>query len=139
LIVYDRYFYDRLIHFRASGLWYGLARLLAPAPDVGFVLLPELAVWEARMLDLVARKHELEGVRIASGDLASIALVWEHFRDLAACAGSVHVIDSGEAAGIESAWALIQERLPAALATAREGSLEGLATEAVAETEACRE
>ena len=85
--------------------------LLNRAQRLGFVLLPELPVWEGRMLARLHKKSEVEGVRIADADLDSLAMVWERFERFAASARSIHVIDSGTTSGIDSDRAAMSDPL----------------------------
>ncbi len=110
VIIYDRYFYDRYVHFGREEWLYKLVEWLTPRPTLGFVLFPQPAVWEERLL----KRLERRGVRLealSEADRRELAHVRERYGDL--CTRHPHLRRMSSTSGecIEAAWQAVRSIL----------------------------
>lgn len=82
VLLFDRYFHDRFVHFDKTGILYRLASWAVPSPGLTFVLIPETAVWEQRILERLSRRFGMSLTELSEIDrdeLEGVARRYEAF------------------------------------------------------------
>jgi thymidylate kinase len=119
VVIFDRYFYDRFIHFNADGTIFKLAWLLAPTPDVGFVLLPAHDAWEQRILNRLRKRFGVAVERLSDDDRDQLTFVRNRYESFMNMNPELLRVDSAQADACDSAAALLLNHMNGAAASHR--------------------
>ena len=112
ILLLDRYFIDRFIHFNPDGVLYRIAASLAPAPDLLFILIPDRDEWEQRIVARIARRFDMQLSRLPEADQRELDFVRSRYARMAErCKPKAIVLDSRDEAVFERSLKIVREQL----------------------------
>lgn len=112
VIIYDRFLYDRCMHFDGKSWRMRVAKLVFFRPAVTLVLLPKLEEHEKRFLKRIEKRHGIELEQMSSDDRAELAMVRKQYADLPDEFMECVLIDTSDPNGLRQAWEAVAEKLP---------------------------
>ena len=112
VVIYDRFLYDRCMHFADSGWRMRLAKYVFFQPSVTLVLLPAIEEHEQRFLERIERRHGITLDRLSSDDRAELAMVHKRYADLETEFSECVPIETSGQDGLERAWNAVAMKLP---------------------------
>jgi len=113
VIIYDRFLYDRCMHFAKDSWRMRIAKRTFIRPTVTLVLLPKIEDHEKRFLDRIKKRHGIKLEEMSTADRAELEMVRKQYRALTSDFPECVLIDTSDPNGLDKAWDAIAERLSA--------------------------
>jgi len=104
VILSERFFWDRYIHFDESGMLYKVAQALTPHPNLAFFMLPEQDIWEKRMAERLRERFGLKSFELSVEEKNELRHVRERFTRFAESTPCAMELDATSSSH-EAAWA----------------------------------
>ncbi len=112
VILFDRFLYDRFVHFDPNHWRMRIAKACFYRPSVTLILLPELEAHEKRFLHRAKNRHGIELERMSDADRKELEMVHRRYREIADGNGECVTIDTSDPTSLQQAWDVACNRLP---------------------------
>lgn len=113
LLIFDRFVYDRYLHFSPHGLLFGFAKRLGFRPALTLILLPSFEEHEKRFLDRLKDRHGIELTHFSDEDRDELRMVHQRYREMAEDFPDCMLIDTSNPGAHRQIFEEIIERLRA--------------------------
>jgi len=112
IVIFDRFLYDRCIHFAKDSWKMKLAQRVFFRPTVTLVLLPSLQAHEQRFLERIERRHGIKLDQMSKSDKSELAMVHDRYAQLVDEFTECVLIDTSDPRSVETACKIVSQRLP---------------------------
>jgi thymidylate kinase len=123
VLLCSQYFYDNLVHFAPTGLWYRLAVLITPQPTAAFLLMVDMDEYERRFIGRLEQRHGVRVEKLSDKDRGDIEHVLGRYRDLLLEFSYLRTAQATTLTDLDQLWSDVREivdRSPRIRATERQ-------------------
>lgn len=113
VLIFDRFVYDRYVHFSPHGLLFAVAKRLGYRPALTLILLPSIEEHEKRFLDRLKDRHGIELTHFSDEDRDELRMVHQRYREMAEEFPNCVLIDTSNPDAHRQIFEEIIERLRA--------------------------